>query len=473
MAISFVGSASNSASPNATYSVTLPGGCQDGDLIIGTFASGDSPGTDNNLTGAGFTEVADLFEGGDTNDTELWVGYRYFVAGDTTMPSTGTFAAQGGTNASNASVLMVFRGVAQAADGGPFNASPVTATGTNSSSANPPSIATQSTDWVVVAAASGCSGGTGPSFAAPTNYSNLVTRGHDDTVDVVTAMASRSSGFANPEDPGTFTPSNIGTAANNSWCAVTMALLEAPDPDRIIVTALTSGKDSDGGTTATTASISPAAGNSVLAAVQWAAGSIQPTLSGCSLDWRRIGDTTTSSGIQVSLYEGIGTATTGTVTITAAQADVALAWSLSEVENCDPNRIWRQVVEGSDIVAPASVVSATLAAYSHARNRPYYASELTGDAGESATPEAGYTELHDFQSTDDLGGGVLGWLSSAWNEDTQDTTPTVTWTAGSSAVIIAIELRSFEDPFPVSTAFKKNPISGAGNTVPTIPFDRW
>jgi hypothetical protein len=37
-----------------------------------------------------------------------------------------------------------------------------------------------------------------------------------------------NSSPADPENPGAFTAANIGTAANNSWCAVTMSLKEAP-----------------------------------------------------------------------------------------------------------------------------------------------------------------------------------------------------------------------------------------------------
>ena len=232
MAISFVGSAANSASPNATFSLTLPGGCQTDDLIIAAFAVGDTSASDSNIAVTGFTEVADLFSGTDTNDTDLWVGYRYFVGGDTTVPSTGTFTALGGTNASNAAVCMVFRGVATAADGGPFDVTATTATGIDTSNADPPSIDTTGTAgiWTVVVGATGHTGGATAVFATiPAFYSGTddVQRAHDDTVDVLIGVAYRTNP-GDPENPGAFGASNIGTAANNSWCAVTMALKEAP-----------------------------------------------------------------------------------------------------------------------------------------------------------------------------------------------------------------------------------------------------
>jgi hypothetical protein len=233
VAISFVGSAVGSVSPNGTFSITLPVGSQAGDLAIVAFAVGDTSGANNDLAVNGFTEVSDLSTTADTNDTEMFVGYRYLIAGDTQVPISGNFTALGGTNASNAAVVMVFRGVASAADGGPFSTAATTATGQDTSNADPPSIATAAGDAVVIAGASGCSGGTGPSFTAPANYTtNAVSRGHDDTIDVVVGMAYRLSGAANPENPGAFTAANIGTAANNSWCATTMALKEAPTTRR-------------------------------------------------------------------------------------------------------------------------------------------------------------------------------------------------------------------------------------------------
>jgi hypothetical protein len=229
MAISFVGSAANSASPNGTFAVTLPVGCEAGDLIVGLFAVGDSPGADNDLAVTGYTEVADLAITTDTNDTEMWVGYRYFVAGDTAMPTTGTFTALGGTNASNAACVMVFRGVASAAQGGPFTTTSTTATGIDTSNADPPSIATTASDWVVIAGSTGHTGGASATYTAPTGYTtDFVQRAHNDTVDVLVGMGYRSTGISNPEDPGVMTAATIGTASANSWCAVTMALKAGP-----------------------------------------------------------------------------------------------------------------------------------------------------------------------------------------------------------------------------------------------------
>lgn len=231
-AISFVGSACNSASPNATFSVALPGGLQADDFIICAFAVGDSPGADNNLAANGYNELADLANTADTGDIELWVGGRYFVGGDTTCPATGTFTAIGGTNASNAACVLVFRGVATVADGGPTDTATTTDNGQDTSDANPPSINTSGTAgiWTVVVGATAHTGGATATYTAPTGYTtNFDQRAHNDNADVLIGMGY-NSGPSDPEDPGTFTAATVGTAADNSWAAATIALKAAPEP---------------------------------------------------------------------------------------------------------------------------------------------------------------------------------------------------------------------------------------------------
>src|SRR5688572_21359406 len=113
MAISFVGSAVGSSSPNTGISFTLPT-LLAGDLIIVAAAVGDtaSNGLAAPTAPSGFARVpgvvATLY-GNDTNDVNLDLYYKVAVSGDS--GATITFAAVGGTNASNAAVVMVFRGV--------------------------------------------------------------------------------------------------------------------------------------------------------------------------------------------------------------------------------------------------------------------------------------------------------------------------------------------------------------------------
>lgn len=231
MAISFIGSSSNSASPTTDTVVTLPGSMATNDLIIAVAVVGDT--ADNGLaapTEGGYTDVlgaSDLYSN-DVNDCNLDLFYKFHNGTDTTV----TFADAGGANASNAAVVMVFRGVALVVDGGPFDTTTVTATGINTSNADPPQIDHTGTAgvWTVIAGASGYGSSGGGTYTFPANYTtNAAQRTHNDTVDVIVGMGYNSAP-ADPENPGAFTAASVGTVADNAWCAVTMALKEGAAP---------------------------------------------------------------------------------------------------------------------------------------------------------------------------------------------------------------------------------------------------
>lgn len=262
MAISYVAQAVTSSSPNAGMTLTLPtGSMTTGDLILIAAAVGD---TVNNALAAptegGYTDVVgSTLYANDVNDINLNVFYKYWNGTDT----TATFAAVGGTNASNVAVCMVFRGMATAAQGGPFNATSTTATGINSSNADPPSIATATDDAVVIVGATGHTGGATATYTNPTNYTtNAAMRAHNDTIDCLVGMGYRLSGYSNPEDPGVFTAATIGTAADNAWAAVTMALKVFSDAVAPTLSSPSSGTPSPYGCTG--ASVSTDEGNGTL-----------------------------------------------------------------------------------------------------------------------------------------------------------------------------------------------------------------
>lgn len=227
MAISFIGSAVDSASPNQTVSVTLPGGMATDDLIIVAAAVGDT--ANNGMaapTEGGYTRIgAATIYSNDVADVNLDLYYKFHNGTDTTV----SFDAVGGTNASNAAVVMVFRGVKLVADGGPFDTAVSTTSGINSSDADPPSHDWSGAAgvWTVLAAATGHTGGVTASFTFPTGYTtNADQRAHNDTTDVLVGMGYNTSP-SDPEDPGALTAANIGTAGDNAWAAVTMSLSPA------------------------------------------------------------------------------------------------------------------------------------------------------------------------------------------------------------------------------------------------------
>lgn len=235
MAISFVDSAVGSSSPNTGISFALPS-LAAGDLIIVAAAVGD---TANNGLAApsaptGFARVpgvAATIYSNDVADCNLDVYYKIAVGGDS--GATMTFAAVGGTNASNAAVVMVFRGVDPTT---PFDVNATTDSGVSSSAADPPSINHNNPSgvWTVIVGATGHTGGGSAAFTFPSGYTtNARQRAHDDTTDILVGMGYRSSGVSDPEDPAAFSAATIGTAADNAWAAVTMALRPfVPTPTR-------------------------------------------------------------------------------------------------------------------------------------------------------------------------------------------------------------------------------------------------
>jgi hypothetical protein len=195
-----------------------------GDLILIAASVAD---TVNNALAAptegGYADVVgSTLYADDVNDVNLNVFWKFHNGTDT----TATFLDVGGANASNVAVCMVFRGVASGG-GGPFRTAATTNTGVSSSNADPPSIATTTGDCVVIVGATGHTGAGTATYTNPTNYTtNAAVRAHNDTIDGLVGMGYRLSGYSNPEDPGVFTAATIGTAADNAWAAVTMALKE-------------------------------------------------------------------------------------------------------------------------------------------------------------------------------------------------------------------------------------------------------
>ena len=226
--ISFIASASNSSSPNAGTTVTLPGGMAAGDFILVGAAVGDT--ADNGLaapTEGSYVRIgtATIYSN-DVNDVNLDLYYKIHNGSDTTV----TFAAVGGTNASNAAVVMVFRGVDTTT---PLDTTVSTTSGISSSNADPPSHnwSGAANVWTVAIGATGHTGGASATYTAPTGYTtDFVQQPHNDnSIDVLIGMGYKTSP-TDPEDPGAFTAATIGTAADNAWAAATLSLKAATAP---------------------------------------------------------------------------------------------------------------------------------------------------------------------------------------------------------------------------------------------------
>ena len=199
-----------------------------GDLMIVAYGIGDNDDVDQDLAmvGGSWTEVADLF-GNDTDEINLGVFYEFWDGADTTATCDALAA---GTDAAVVGIMMVFRGVATVANGGPFTVAATTAAPADPGTfnPNPPASTNAAEDWIVIAGGSGdAAANTGLQanpYTMPTGYTtNPEGAAFGDTIDVTVGMAYRASGSSLNENPGVMTRSGTDNTAY-SWAAVTMAL---------------------------------------------------------------------------------------------------------------------------------------------------------------------------------------------------------------------------------------------------------
>lgn len=169
---------------------------------------------------------------------------------------------------------------------------------------------------------------------------------------------------------------------------------------------LTSGNDTDGGSSSTSASISPASNALLLLAVSSrtniTADPNIPTVTGNGLTWVQIGtivyDTTSASRKRITLFRALGASpSTGTVVIdSAGQAQTDVVWSIDQVTGVDTSGTNGsgaivQVVTAKDESLTVDNITATLAAFASANNGTYGA--IANDNASAATVGSGFTQL--------------------------------------------------------------------------------
>lgn len=227
MAISFQQSKGAGAVNAGPVTATFDATPQVDDLILVYYVDSSTSDKAPTLTDSGYTDVSDpgsseQYANG-TSDTNARGWYKYSNGTETSV----TGADMVGTADGVSIAVMIFRGVASAADGGPFSTAPVLATpNTTNGNIDPASIATTAGDVVVVMA--GAAAAILGTFTAPTGYTTNAQLGvaGADTTDGIAAIVYRDTGLSNPENPGAFTMS--GTS--HSSTAVTLALKVAPAP---------------------------------------------------------------------------------------------------------------------------------------------------------------------------------------------------------------------------------------------------
>ena len=227
MAISFVtgttASNINAGSTTLNYDESV---CLTDDFIIVAWSCGYDDFTPPTLamTTAGYTERTTStlsIDGGTVGDGNLAIFTKFFVPGDV---SAVTAASGTGTDSSNATACLIFRGVDTTT---PLEIAIQTASATTpAGDPDPPSVSgyTETTSAVVIAGAT-CTATTGVNLTAPANYGTnaQLTNAGAEAFSAAVGLAYRIPGTNDPEDPAAFTSTNAG-----AWCAATMVLKEAP-----------------------------------------------------------------------------------------------------------------------------------------------------------------------------------------------------------------------------------------------------
>ena len=208
----------------------------------------------------------------------------------------------------------------------------------------------------------------------------------------------------------------------------------------IAATHLTRGTDSDGGDTASTASISPGGNRLILVAVAVYHTSGPPAVSsviGNGITYELIEETDNIDGgfgpYRLGLYRGMAASpSSGAITITCASSATQIDWAVVDFSGVDTggtNGSAAVVQDAENINTNGNTLTVTLAAFGDAGNGAYGA--IISYGSRTFTPGTGWTELSDSQ------------LQTQWRAD-NDTT--CDWTASGAAdddlAGIAIEIKS-------------------------------
>lgn len=213
MALSFVGSASGSATGGNDVTVTLPAGTQEDDVVFLGYFVEDENDVDMAPNTSGYTELADVYRA-HTVDANLGVFYKAMGA----SPDTSVTCPGRGSGAAGAvAVVHVWRGVDLTT---PIDVTTTTDTGTGAIP-DSPSITTVTDNAVVLTI--GTSQRIDSAVTAPSGYINSVSTSSSDGGTI--GMASKVVATAGAEDPGAW--QDWDSQANRAWCAATVAIRPA------------------------------------------------------------------------------------------------------------------------------------------------------------------------------------------------------------------------------------------------------
>lgn len=235
----------------------------------------------------------------------------------------------------------------------------------------------------------------------------------------------------------------------------------------ISIANLTSGSDTDAGSTATTASISPSANKLILLSVASrtaiSTDPNQPTVTGNGLTWEVVNsivyDTTSSSRRRITLFRAMGSSpSSGAISIDfGGQAqDDAVVWNVDEVTGADTSGTNGsgaivQSVTGKDEAAPAGL-TVTLASFGNSNNATF--GTFATDNNTTFTAGSGFSILAQHTA----GANTMAIVSEY--KATNDTTVDIGSTGSVGGIAVEIKANSGFTIAPNFTDYKPNTTNG-------------
>lgn len=214
-ALSYVGSATATGN-SANYNVDLTSvSMQQGDIVIVVTGFASTTDQDPGVSTAGYTEMADLYSNGTTQDANFSVNYKIMGASpDLSVTCNGSFS----TTFGSVCIAYVWRGENQTT---PFDVASTTATGTGANAPDCPSITPVTPGAVVICTGLTATPATDATVTAPAGYTNQVDIGVDPGTAAIVGIASKDWN-SGAEDPAVWTTWTVGSAG--SYAALTLAL---------------------------------------------------------------------------------------------------------------------------------------------------------------------------------------------------------------------------------------------------------
>ena len=219
----------------------------------------------------------------------------------------------------------------------------------------------------------------------------------------------------------------------------------------ITQTPLTSGSSGTNGTSVSTASVSPTANRLVIVAVFGGAATptnaTDPTsVSGAGLTFTKLKaqNNTTTFGLNTSLWYAMSASpSTGAITITYPNTQDLFIWSVFELAGVNvaggtgSNAVNSNTASNQDISGSLTTLGTTLSAFGSSNNGAICATiNARATTAATATPDTGWTEIHDLSL---VSGGIAFALETQWR-DSNDTSPSETWSAAGAIQIVAAEI---------------------------------